>query len=468
VPALTINAVCGSGLKAVMLAAQAIATGDSEIVVAGGQESMSLAPHVLPNSRNGQRMGDWKLVDTMIVDGLWDVYNQYHMGITAENVAKKYEIRPRRAGRIGAGQPEKAAAAQDAGKFKDEITPSPSRRRRATRSSSTGRVHQQASPAPKPWPRCVPPSTRPARDGRQCLGHQRRGGRRGRDVGQEGRGTRPHAAGRIASYATAGLDPAIMGMGPVPASTKALQRAGWKAADLDLLEINEAFAAQACAVNKRDGLGPRAGQRERRRHRHRPPDRRVRLPHPGDAAARDAAPRGQEGHGLAVHRRRHGRGIDDRALSAAPAGGASPIVIDTNIVLDLLVFDDPLWVPLRAALAAGELRWLATAAMRDELLRVLGYPLIARRLQKDARQADAVMAAFDAQVHAVADVPPRARFVCKDPDDQIFIDLAVAQTARLLSKDQAVLSMRKRLATLGVAVAPLYDASADSVGIPAP
>jgi predicted nucleic acid-binding protein len=155
-------------------------------------------------------------------------------------------------------------------------------------------------------------------------------------------------------------------------------------------------------------------------------------------------------------------------LSAAPAGGASPIVIDTNIVLDLLVFDDPLWVPLRAALAAGELRWLATAAMRDELLRVLGYPLIARRLQKDARQADAVMAAFDAQVHAVADVPPRARFVCKDPDDQIFIDLAVAQTARLLSKDQAVLSMRKRLATLGVAVAPLYDASADSVGIPAP
>ena len=147
-------------------------------------------------------------------------------------------------------------------------------------------------------------------------------------------------------------------------------------------------------------------------------------------------------------------------MSAAPAGGARPIVIDTNIVLDLLVFDDPRWAPLREALAAGRLRWLATTAMRDELLRVLGYPLIARRLQKDARQADAVMAAFDAQVHAVADVPVRARFVCKDPDDQIFIDLAVSQAARLLSKDQAVLSMRKRLATLGVEVAPIFPAAA--------
>jgi putative PIN family toxin of toxin-antitoxin system len=147
-------------------------------------------------------------------------------------------------------------------------------------------------------------------------------------------------------------------------------------------------------------------------------------------------------------------------LSATPGAPAAPIVIDTNIVLDLLVFDDPCWAPLRAALAAGELRWLATAAMRDELLRVLGYPLIARRLEKDARQAQAVMAAFDAQVHTVADVPARARFVCKDPDDQIFIDLAVAQAARLLSKDQAVLSMRKRLATLGVEVTPLFPAAA--------
>ena len=122
-PALTINAVCGSGLKAVMLAAQAVATGDSDIVVAGGQESMSLAPHVLPNSRNGQRMGDWKLVDTMIVDGLWDVYNQYHMGITAENVAKKYGIDRAAQDELALASQTKAAAAQDAGKFKDEIVP---------------------------------------------------------------------------------------------------------------------------------------------------------------------------------------------------------------------------------------------------------------------------------------------------------------------------------------------------------
>src|SRR6478736_8158244 len=121
VPALTINAVCGSGLKAVMLAAQAIRDGDSEIIIAGGQESMSMSPHVLPNSRNGQRMGDWKLVDSMIIDGLWDVYNQYHMGITAENVAKKYDISRAAQDELALGSQTKAAAAQDAGKFKDEI-----------------------------------------------------------------------------------------------------------------------------------------------------------------------------------------------------------------------------------------------------------------------------------------------------------------------------------------------------------
>jgi len=122
-PALTINAVCGSGLKAVMLAAQAVATGDSEIVVAGGQENMSLAPHALPNSRDGQRMGDWKLVDTMIVDGLWDVYNQYHMGITAENVAKEKSVSREQQDALALASQQKAAAAQDDGKFKDEIVP---------------------------------------------------------------------------------------------------------------------------------------------------------------------------------------------------------------------------------------------------------------------------------------------------------------------------------------------------------
>lgn len=132
------------------------------------------------------------------------------------------------------------------------------------------------------------------------------------------------------------------------------------------------------------------------------------------------------------------------------------IVIDTNIALDLLVFDDPCWAPLQAVLAAGELRWIATGAMRDELARVLGYPLIARRLQKDARAPASVLAAFDAQVRVIDGQPVRAPFVCKDPDDQIFIDLAVAHCARLLSKDRAVLAMRKRLATLGVAVSPTF------------
>ncbi|MGJ7543197.1 putative toxin-antitoxin system toxin component, PIN family [Variovorax sp. LT1R16] len=143
-------------------------------------------------------------------------------------------------------------------------------------------------------------------------------------------------------------------------------------------------------------------------------------------------------------------------MTLDPSSDSAAIVIDTNIVLDLLVFDDPRWAALRTALAAGLLQWLATPAMRVELARVLGYPLIVRRLAKDTRAPEAVLAAFDAQVQVVADTPPRARFVCKDPDDQIFIDLAVAHRARLLSKDQAVLVMRKRLATLGVAVGPSY------------
>ena len=145
-------------------------------------------------------------------------------------------------------------------------------------------------------------------------------------------------------------------------------------------------------------------------------------------------------------------------MTPDPSADDTAIVIDTNIVLDLLVFDDPRWAALRAALAAGTLRWLATAPMRVELARVLGYPLIVRRLAKDARAPEAVLAAFDAQARLVEGTPPRARFVCKDPDDQVFIDLAVMHRARLLSKDQAVLVMRKRLATLGVTVAPSYEA----------
>ena len=253
-PALTINAVCGSGLKAVMLAAQAVATGDSEIVIAGGQENMSAAPHVLPNSRNGQRMGDWKMVDTMIVDGLWDVYNQYHMGITAENVAKKYGIDRSAQDELALGSQTKAAAAQDAGKFKDEIVgvSIPQKKGDPVVFNTDEFINRKTSAEGLA-------GLRPAFD---KAGGVTAGNASGLNDGAAAvmvmtakkaaaLGLKP--LGRIASYATAGLDPAIMGMGPVPASTKALQRAGWKAADLDLLEINEAFAAQACAVNKEMG-----------------------------------------------------------------------------------------------------------------------------------------------------------------------------------------------------------------------
>ena len=254
VPALTINAVCGSGLKAVMLAAQSIRDGDSEIVIAGGQESMSMSPHVLPNSRDGQRMGDWKLVDSMIVDGLLDVYNQYHMGITAENVAKKYDISREKQDALALGSQQKAAAAQDAGKFKDEIVPFSIAQKKgdpivfAADEYINRKTNAEALAG-----------LRPAFD---KAGGVTAGNASGLNDGAAGvvvmtaaradqLGLKP--LGRIASYASAGLDPAYMGMGPVPAARKALERAGWKPADLDLLEINEAFAAQACAVHQEMG-----------------------------------------------------------------------------------------------------------------------------------------------------------------------------------------------------------------------
>jgi acetyl-CoA C-acetyltransferase len=254
VPALTINAVCGSGLKAVMLAAQSVATGDSDIVIAGGQESMSLAPHVLPNSRDGQRMGDWKLVDSMIVDGLFDVYNKYHMGITAENVAKKYEISREKQDALALASQQKAAAAQDAGKFKDEIVPVliPQKKGDPVAFDADEYINRKTNAE-------ALAGLKPAFD---KAGSVTAGNASGLNDGAAGvivmtakradqLGLTPLA--RIASYATVALDPSIMGMGPVPASQKALQRAGWKAADLDLLEINEAFAAQACAVHNEMG-----------------------------------------------------------------------------------------------------------------------------------------------------------------------------------------------------------------------
>jgi acetyl-CoA C-acetyltransferase len=254
VPALTINAVCGSGLKAVMLAAQAIRDGDYDIGIAGGQETMSLAPHVLAGSREGQRMGDWKLVDSMIVDGLFDVYNKYHMGITAENVAKKYDVSREKQDALALGSQQKAAAAQEAGRFKDEIIPFsiPQKKGDPVVFAADEFINKKTSAE-------ALAGLRPAFD---KAGSVTAGNASGINDGAAGvvvmtakkaeqLGLTPLA--RIASYATVALDPAFMGMGPVPASQKALQRAGWMPQDLDLLEINEAFAAQACAVNNEMG-----------------------------------------------------------------------------------------------------------------------------------------------------------------------------------------------------------------------
>src|SRR4051812_9453165 len=257
VPGLTINAVCGSGLKAVMLAAQAIAWGDAEIVVAGGQENMSAAPHVLPNSRDGQRMGDWKLQDTMIVDGLWDVYNQYHMGVTAENVAKEQGIDRAAQDALALASQQKAAAAQDAGKFKDEIVSVaiPQRKGDPIQFYSDEFINKKTSAE-------ALAGLRPAFD---KAGSVTAGNASGLNDGAaalvlmsakkaQELGLKPLAT--IKAFGTTGLDPKVMGMGPVSATKKALQRAGWKASDVQLFELNEAFAAQACAVNKALDIDP--------------------------------------------------------------------------------------------------------------------------------------------------------------------------------------------------------------------
>lgn len=256
-PALTINAVCGSGLKAVMLAAQAVAWGDSDIVIAGGQENMSASPHVLLGSRDGQRMGDWKMVDSMIVDGLWDVYNQYHMGITAENVAKAQGITREMQDALALGSQQKASAAQDAGKFKDEIVPVliPQRKGDPVVFDTDEFINKKTSAE-------ALAGLRPAFD---KAGSVTAGNASGINDGAAGvvvmsakkanaLGLKPLA--RIASFGTTGLDPAVMGLGPVSATQRALARAGWKASDVDLFELNEAFAAQACAVNKLLDIDP--------------------------------------------------------------------------------------------------------------------------------------------------------------------------------------------------------------------
>jgi acetyl-CoA C-acetyltransferase len=254
VPAMTINKVCGSGLKAVMLAAQAVRDGDAEIVVAGGQENMSAAPHVLPGSRDGMRMGNWSMVDTMVHDGLWDAFNHYHMGITAENVAKKHGITREMQDAFAAASQNKAEAAQKSGRFADEIVPVMLPQRKGDPVAFTTDEFVRAGATAESLA-----GLRPAFD---KSGTVTAGNASGINDGAAAvvvmRASRAAALGlrplaSIRAYSNAGLDPAYMGMGPVPASTRCLSRAGWKPQDLDLMEINEAFAAQAIAVNQQMG-----------------------------------------------------------------------------------------------------------------------------------------------------------------------------------------------------------------------
>ena len=254
VPAMTINKVCGSGLKAVHLAMQAVACGDAEIVVAGGQESMSQSCHALPRSREGQRMGDWKLVDTMIVDGLWDAFNQCHMGNTAENIAKKYGFTRAAQDAFAAGSQQKAEAAQKAGRFDEEIVPVTIPQRKGDplvfrsdefpRHGTTAETLAKLRPAFDKEGTVTAGNASGLNDGAAVV-----------IVTSESKaktlGLKPIA--RLVAFASAGVDPAIMGTGPIPASTKCLEKAGWTPADLDLVEANEAFAAQAMSVNEEMG-----------------------------------------------------------------------------------------------------------------------------------------------------------------------------------------------------------------------
>ena len=253
VPAMTINKVCGSGLKATHLAAQALRCGDAEIIIAGGQENMSASPHVLNNSRDGFRMGDAKLTDTMIVDGLWDVYNQYHMGVTAENVAKKFNISRTEQDEFALASQNKAEAAQKAGKFNDEILPLEIAGKKGStifdsdeyiKAGSTLEALSSLRPAFNKEGTVTAGNASGINDGAAAV--MMMSASKASQLG-----LKPLA--KIRAYASAGLDPSIMGMGPVSASQLCLKRAGWTPQDLDLMEINEAFAAQAIAVNKEMG-----------------------------------------------------------------------------------------------------------------------------------------------------------------------------------------------------------------------
>lgn len=247
--AWTLNQVCGSGLRTVAIAAQQIQTGDATIMIAGGQENMSLSPHCAP-MRAGYKMGDYQMIDTMIKDGLWDAFNGYHMGQTAENVAEKWQITREQQDEFAVASQNKAEAAQKAGKFKDEITPFTIKTRKGDivvaddeyiRHGATLDSVAKLRPAFTKDGSVTAANASGINDGAAALVVMSA-------AEAEKRGLKPLA--RIASWATAGVDPAIMGSGPIPASQKALEKAGWKAEELDLVEANEAFAAQACAVNK--------------------------------------------------------------------------------------------------------------------------------------------------------------------------------------------------------------------------
>jgi acetyl-CoA C-acetyltransferase len=255
VPALTVNKVCGSGMKAVHMAVQAIRCGDADLVVAGGQENMNLAPHLLRGSRTGMRMGEWPLVDSMIHDGLWDIFNDYHMGCTAENLVDRYGISREEQDAFSAASQQKAEAAQKADRFADEIVPVEIPRRKEAplvfavdefpRHGTTSDSLSKLRPAFRTENGTVTPGNASGiNDGAAALIVA--SARKAKELGLE-----PLA--RIVAYGNAGVDPAIMGTGPVPATRRCLERAGWQVGELDLVEANEAFAAQAIAVNRELG-----------------------------------------------------------------------------------------------------------------------------------------------------------------------------------------------------------------------
>ncbi|WP_415911793.1 acetyl-CoA C-acetyltransferase [Neptuniibacter sp. QD37_11] len=251
VPALTINKVCGSGLKAIQMATQAIRCGDADIIIAGGQENMSSSPHVVPNSRNGARMGDWKMVDTMIKDGLWDAFNDYHMGITTENIVEKYGFTREEQDAFAAASQNKAEAAVTSGRFKDEIIPVTIPQRKGDpivfdtdeqpRFGCTAEALGKLRPAFKKDGTVTAGNASTINDGAAAVIVCSE--EKAKELGL------PILA-RIKAYANSGIDPSIMGTGPITATQKALEKAGWSVDDLELVEANEAFAAQAMSVNK--------------------------------------------------------------------------------------------------------------------------------------------------------------------------------------------------------------------------